>query len=57
MKVGDKFLSERLVKIKKGTQCLGVQLGHHVPGGCKYGNLALQAGEVSDETLKYGYGF
>jgi hypothetical protein len=31
--------------------------GHLVPGGYKYGNLALQVGEVSDETLKYCYGF
>jgi hypothetical protein len=28
-----------------------------VPGGYKYGNLALQVGGVSDETVKYGYGF
>jgi hypothetical protein len=27
-----------------------------VPGGYKYGNLALQVGGVSDETVKYGYG-
>jgi hypothetical protein len=26
-------------------------------GGYKYGNLALQVGGVSDETVKYGYGF
>jgi hypothetical protein len=25
--------------------------------GNKYGNLALQVGGVSDETVKYGYGF
>jgi hypothetical protein len=25
-----------------GTQCLGMKLGHPVPGGCKYGDLALQ---------------
>jgi hypothetical protein len=28
-----------------------------VPGGYKYGNLGLQVGGVSDETVKYGYGF
>jgi hypothetical protein len=28
-----------------------------VSGGYKYGNLALQVGGVSDETVKYGYGF
>jgi hypothetical protein len=26
---------------------------HPVPGGYKYGNLALQVGGVSDETVKY----
>jgi hypothetical protein len=33
---------------QKGTQC------HPVPGGCKYGDLALQVGGVSNETVKYG---
>jgi hypothetical protein len=33
------------------------QLGHPVPGGYKYGNLALQVEGVSDETVKYGFGF
>jgi hypothetical protein len=32
-------------------------LGHPLHGGYKYGNLALQVGGVSDETVKYGYGF
>jgi hypothetical protein len=32
-------------------------MDHPVPGGYKYGNLALQVGGVSDETVKYGYGF
>jgi hypothetical protein len=27
--------------IEKGTQRLGVQLGHPVPGGYKYGDVAL----------------
>jgi hypothetical protein len=27
---------------------------HLVPGGYKYGNLALQVGGVSNETIKYG---
>jgi hypothetical protein len=31
--------------------------GPPVPGGYKYGNLALQVRGVSDETVKYGYGF
>jgi hypothetical protein len=29
-------------------------LDHPVPVGYKYGNLALQVGGVSDETVKYG---
>jgi hypothetical protein len=33
---------------EKGTQCLGVQRGQPVPGGYKYGDLALQVGEVSN---------
>jgi hypothetical protein len=35
---------------------LRVKLGHPVPGGSKYKNLALQLGGVSDETIMYGYG-
>jgi hypothetical protein len=31
----------------------GVKLGYPVPGGYKYGNLALQVGGVSNETVKY----
>jgi hypothetical protein len=30
--------------------------GTHCSWGYKYGNLALQVGGVSDETVKYGYG-
>jgi hypothetical protein len=41
----------------KGTQCPGEWLSHPVPGGYKYVNFALQVGRVSDETVKYGYGF
>jgi hypothetical protein len=33
---------------EKGTQCLEVKLGHHIPGGYKYGDLALQVGGVSN---------
>jgi hypothetical protein len=33
---------------EKGTQCLGIQPGHPVPGGYKYGDLALQVGGVSN---------
>jgi hypothetical protein len=29
---------------RKGTQSLGVHLGHPVPGGYKYGDLAFQDG-------------
>jgi hypothetical protein len=32
-------------------------LGYAVPGGYKYGDLALQVGGVSDETVKYGREF
>jgi hypothetical protein len=32
-------------------------LRHLVPGGYKYGDLALQVGGVSNETVKYGPGF
>jgi hypothetical protein len=32
-------------------------LGHPVPGGYKYGDLALQVEGVSDETVKYGREF
>jgi hypothetical protein len=35
----------------------GVYLGHHVPGGYKYGDLALQLQGVSNETVKYGREF
>jgi hypothetical protein len=31
---------------EKATQYLGVYLGHPVPGGYKYGDLALQVGGV-----------
>jgi hypothetical protein len=42
---------------QKGTQCPGVYLGHLIPGGYKYGDLALQVGGVSYETVKYGLEF
>jgi hypothetical protein len=32
-------------------------LDHPVPGDYQYGNLALQVEGVSDEKVKYGYGF
>jgi hypothetical protein len=39
----------------KGTQCPGVYLGHPVPWGYKYGDLALQVEGVSRiGTIKYG---
>jgi hypothetical protein len=38
----------------KGTQCPGVYLSYPVPGGYKYGDLALQVGGVSRiGTIKY----
>jgi hypothetical protein len=39
---------------RKGNPVPGVQLDHLVPGGYKYGDLALQVAEVSEETVKYG---
>jgi hypothetical protein len=33
---------------EKGTQCLEVKLGHPLPGGYKYGDLALKVGGVSN---------
>jgi hypothetical protein len=33
---------------ENGTQFLGLQLGHPVPGGYKYGDLALQVAEISN---------
>jgi hypothetical protein len=39
---------------QKGNPVPGVYLGHPVPRGCKYGDLALQVGGVSNETVKYG---
>jgi hypothetical protein len=40
---------------RKGTQCPGVYLGHSVPEGYKYGDLAFQVGGVSRiGTIKYG---
>jgi hypothetical protein len=41
---------------EKGTQCPWVHLGHPVPGRYKYGDLALQEGTVSYETIKYDRG-
>jgi hypothetical protein len=32
-------------------------MGNLVPEGYEYENLALCFGRVSDETVKYGYGF
>jgi hypothetical protein len=43
---------------KMGTQCLGVLMGHPVPGGYKYGDLALQVGGVSksDKEISWDFG-
>jgi hypothetical protein len=32
-------------------------VGHLVPGGYKYGDLALQVGGVPNETVEYGLQF
>jgi hypothetical protein len=43
---------------RKGTQCPRVYLGHPVPEGYKYGDLALQVGGVSRiGIIKYGLEF
>jgi hypothetical protein len=39
------------------ASCKRWRKGNPLPGGYKCGNLALQVGGVSDETVKYGYGF
>jgi hypothetical protein len=54
------FISERYDHFQcdeKGPQCPGIQLGHPIPGGYKYGHLDLQVGRVSDERVKYGREF
>jgi hypothetical protein len=39
----------------KGTQCPGVYMDHPLPGGYKYGDLALKVWGVSRiGTIKYG---
>jgi hypothetical protein len=38
-------------------RCYRQGVDYIVSGGYKYRNLALQVGGVSDETVKYGYGF
>jgi hypothetical protein len=42
---------------KKGNPVPGSITGPPGPGGYKYGDLALQVGGVSDETVKYGREF
>jgi hypothetical protein len=34
--------------MKREPSAWGVQLGHPVPGGCKYGDLTLEVGRVSN---------
>jgi hypothetical protein len=54
---GIKYLHRARASIRddgKGTQCSGVYLGHPVPGGYKYGDLAPQVGGISRTgTIKY----
>jgi hypothetical protein len=57
VRYGQTYKLSRVLNRRQDTQFPGVQLGHYVPRGYKYGNLALQIGGVSDETVKYGYGF
>jgi hypothetical protein len=39
--------------ISMGLYLLWVLTGHPVPEGYKYGDLSLQVGEVSNETVNY----
>jgi hypothetical protein len=51
VEVGSNISTEALLVVggdEKGTQRLGVQLGHPVPGGYKHGDLALQVGGLSN---------
>jgi hypothetical protein len=50
-------IKDRTMDYVQQIQCPGVKLGHPSPRGYKYGNLTLQVGGVSDETVKYAYGF
>jgi hypothetical protein len=46
-------VAQRVVRgDEKGTHCPGVELGHLIPGGYKYGDLVLQVGGVSNETVR-----
>jgi hypothetical protein len=38
---------------EKGKHCPGLQLGHPVPGGYKYGDLALQVGSLNWDNNIY----
>jgi hypothetical protein len=41
---------------EKGTRCLGVQANHLVPGGYKYGDLALQfVRSLESQRVKDGH--
>jgi hypothetical protein len=40
---------------EKGTQCLGVQLGHSVPGGYNTGTWSPVWGSIESETAKYDH--
>jgi hypothetical protein len=42
---------------RPNTHTAHTTLGHPVPGGCKYEDLALQVGGVSNETVKHGLEF
>jgi hypothetical protein len=53
----DWLIVGRNVTSTSGTQSPEVWLGHPVLGEYKYGDLALQVGWVSNETVKYGHEF
>jgi hypothetical protein len=54
---GENILQTHVRGEEREPSARGVQLGQPVPGGYKYGDLALQVGGVSNDTVKYGREF
>jgi hypothetical protein len=50
-------MAQKQLYSKLQTRPLIRQGDHPVPGGCKYGDLALQVGGVSNGIVKYGSEF
>jgi hypothetical protein len=52
------FAAEQLRVVRgdgKGTQCLGVLLGHLAPGDINTGSGPPSLGSLESETVKYGH--